>query len=100
MFGTIPHKTRHVKVMGVPIERVFEVRNLELIMDADLRFEKHISNAVRDCFYKLKVKLLVESLVFKSNYADTVYGPRLLSRTEGLIQRLQNACARLCFTVP
>lgn len=44
---------------------------------------------------------LCESLVLsKLNYADVVYGPCLLSRTERLIQRVQNACARFCFTVP
>ena len=29
-----------------------------------------------------------------------VYGPCLLSRTERLIQRVQNACARFCFKIP
>lgn len=36
----------------------------------------------------------------KLNYADIVYGPRLLCRTKRLIQRVQNACARFCFDIP
>lgn len=44
---------------------------------------------------------LVESLVLsKLNYVDTVYGPRLLARTQKLVQRVQNACARFCFAIP
>lgn len=44
---------------------------------------------------------LVESIVLsKLNYADVVIGPRLLSRTQRLVQRVQNACARFCFDVP
>lgn len=44
---------------------------------------------------------LVESLILsKLNYMDAVYGPRLLSKTRRLIQRVQNACARFCFNIP
>lgn len=103
-----------VSLMGEPIERVYEARNLGLQMDCELRYEKHIANCVRNCFYKLKVlyKLrphlkealriqLVESLVLsKLNYMDVVYGPRLLAKTKRLIQRVQNACARFCFNIP
>lgn len=103
-----------ITLMGEPIERVCEARNLGLIVDEGLRFENHVANSVRNCFYRLKTlyKLrpylsedlriqLVESLVLsKLNYSDTVYGPRLLSRTQRLIQRVQNACARFCFYIP
>lgn len=103
-----------VSLMGKPIERVYEARNLGLIMDDNLSFEKHIISAVKTCFYKLKILYnirqylgeevriqLVESLVLsRLNYLDTVVGPRLLSRTQRLIQRVQNACARFCFKIP
>ena len=103
-----------VKLMGEPIERVYEARNLGLTLDKDLRFEKHIADAVRNCFYRLRVlyrirpylseslrEQLVETLVLsRLNYADTVYGPRLLARTDRLIQRIQNACARFCYNIP
>lgn len=83
-------------------------------MDVNLRFEKHITASVKSCFYKLKVLYnirqflseelriqLVESLVLsKLNYLDIVVGPRLLARTQRLIQRVQNACARFCFKIP
>lgn len=108
--------------LGVPrlcidkdqIERVTEARNLGLIVDEQLKFEHHISEIVRNCFYRLKVLYkirnylstevrvrLVDSLVLsRFNYVDTVYGPRLLAKTSTLIQRVQNACARFCFNVP
>lgn len=44
---------------------------------------------------------LVESLVLsKLNYMDPVFGPRLLAKTKRLIQRVQNDCARFCFSIP
>lgn len=104
----------NVMLLGEPVERVEIARNLGLSFDSNLRFEKHVSSCVRNCFYRLKVLYkirpflteelrmqLVESLVLsKLNYADIVYGPRLLARTKQLIQRVQNACARFCFAIP
>lgn len=120
LFGTVNQLnkikpcTGCVTIMGQPIERVYEARNLGLIMDAELRFHKHVTECIRNCYYRLKILykarpylseelrvLLVESLVLsKLNYADTLYGQRLLSKTERMIQRLQNSCARFCFKVP
>ncbi|KAJ8714774.1 hypothetical protein PYW07_002999 [Mythimna separata] len=104
----------NLTLMGEPVERVEEARNLGLRMDSSLRFEKHVAESVKNCFYRLKLlykmrpflseklrEQLAETLVLsKLNYADTVYGPRLLSRTDRLIQRVQNACARFCYSVP
>lgn len=106
--------TTKVMLMGEQIERIYEARNLGLLMDSNLRFEKHVANTVRSCFYKLKVLYkirpyiienlrvrLVESLILsKLNYVDIVIGPRLLVKTQRLVQRVQNACARFCFNVP
>ncbi|KAJ8714528.1 hypothetical protein PYW07_002753 [Mythimna separata] len=120
LFGTVNQISKikpcasTVTIMGQPIERVYEARNLGLTMDTELRFHKHATECIRNCYYRLKILykarpylseelriLLVESLVLsKLNYADTVYGQRLLSKTDRLIQRLQNACARFCFNVP
>lgn len=107
-------QTVDVLVADTPVERVYEARNLGLIMDCDLRFHKHVINCVQNCFYKLKILYnirpflteelritLVESLVLsKLNYMDVVFGPRLLAKTQNLIQRVQNACARFCFNIP
>lgn len=106
--------TINVVLMGESVGRVYEARNLGLTMDAELRYEAHVAKLVRTCFHRLKVLYkirpylseelriqLVESLVISNlNYADAVYGPRLLARTERLIQRVQNACARFCFKIP
>lgn len=103
-----------VVIRGEQIDRVEIACNLGLTMDPQLRFEKHISNSMRSCFYRLKLlysirdylsvdlrKQLVDSLILsRLNYCDTVYGPCLLSRTEKLIQRIQNACTRFCVKIP
>ena len=103
-----------VRLDGGSIEQVTEARNLGVIMDEHLRFERHVTETVSNCFYRLKVLYrirqhlstdlrihLCETLILsKLNYADTVVGERLLVRTKNLIQRVQNACARFCFTIP
>lgn len=103
-----------VRILGAGLERVNEARNLGITFDSNLRFENHILNVVRSCFYRLKVlykfrKLLseksritlCESLVLsRLNYGDLVYGPRLLCKTKRMIQRVQNACCRFCFDIP
>lgn len=108
------HPSINVMLRDAPVDRVYEARNLGLLMDCNLRFEKHVANSVSQCFYKLKVlykirpfineKLrmeLVESLILsKLNYMDVVFGPRLLAKTQKLVQRVQNACARFCFDIP
>lgn len=106
--------TNKVLLMDQPIERVWEARNLGLQMDCDLRFDSHIVSLVRECFYRLKILYnvrphlgvdvrirLTESLILsKLNYTDVVYGPRLTAKTQRLVQRVQNACARFCFDIP
>ena len=105
---------KDVIVSGERIGRVKEARNLGLLMDEQLHFESHVLSVVRSCFYRLKTLYqirryvnavnrirLCDSLVLsKFNYMDVVYGPRLLARTQQLIQRVQNACARYCFDIP
>lgn len=103
-----------VNIRGQAIERVEEVKNLGVILDSDLRFESHVLNLVRNCFYRLKVLYKIRNLLSEKaritvceslilsrlNYGDLVYGPRLLSKTQRLVQRVQNACCRFCFNVP
>ncbi|PZC74075.1 hypothetical protein B5X24_HaOG208392 [Helicoverpa armigera] len=103
-----------IVIRGNKIEQVEQVCSLGLTLDPQLHFEPHINSTVRNCFYRLRVlysirkflsvplrKLLVDTLVLsKFNYCDTVYGPCLLARTERLIQRIQNACARFCVNIP
>lgn len=103
-----------IKINGHPIAQVQEARNLGVMFDGHLRFETHVLDAIRNCFYRLKLLyqirqylsvdmrvMLCESLILsKLNYADTVYGTCILGKTEKLIQRVQNACARFCFNIP
>lgn len=110
----VKNKGLSLEINGSRIEGVCEIRNLGLILDENMRFESHVSNIVRTCFYRLKVLyrirdclneklriVLCETLILsKFNYVDVVIGPRLLERTKKSIQRVQNACARYCFYVP
>jgi hypothetical protein len=103
-----------IKLDDVMIEPVNEARNLGVRMDGKLRFEKHVSEVVKQCYYRLRVLYqirqylsidvriyLCESLILsKLNYADTVTGMCILTRTKKIIQRLQNSCARFCFLIP
>lgn len=110
----IRNKSPAVSVLGQSIENVDEAKNLGVMLDRELRFESHVESLVRNCFFRLKVLYKIrnllseearirvcESLVLsRLNYADLVYGPRLLYKTKRLIQRVQNACCRYCFNVP
>lgn len=103
----------NVLVDDKPIERVFEVRNLGLVMDSNLTFERHVMDVVKNCFFRLKVlyqfrryvsvdvrKRLCDALIMsKINYCINVYGPCLLCKTQNMLQRVQNACARYCFPI-
>lgn len=101
-------------ISGEEIDRVFESRNLGVIMDESLRFESHIADIARNSFYRLKIlyrirdflsedlriKLCDTLILSRFDYADVVYGPRLLARTDRIIQRVQNACAGYCLEFP
>lgn len=111
---TISLHDPHVSIKDFNLERVAEARNLGLVMDESLRFEKHVAETMRNCFYRLKVLYqireclsvdmriqLCDSLILsKLNYGDVVFGGRLLVRTGKALQRIQNACARFCFPIP
>lgn len=104
----------NICIKGFPIAQVQEARNLGVIFDGQLHFETHVTEAVRNCFYRLKLLynirpyisvdirvMLCETLILsKLNYADTVYGTCILGKTEKLLQRVQNAYARYCYNIP
>lgn len=103
-----------IYILNQRLDKVSEARNLGIFLDSHLRFETHVLNLVKSCFYRLKILyrvrnllredlriILMESLVLsKLNYGDVLYGPRLLSTSQRLIQRVQNACCRFCFHIP
>lgn len=86
-----------------------EVKNLGLVLDDRLRFDKHVAYITKRAFGVLKLiyaqkqflnrncrKILCESLVLSHlNYGDVVYGPNLLCRDSRRLQLIQNACVRL-----
>lgn len=101
-------------VQGVAVQRVQSARSLGLVMDGNLKFEEHCLDLVRNCFYRLRILYsirpyidtelrikLCESLILsKFNHCISVYGNCIYGKTLSLLQRVQNACARFCFTVP
>lgn len=113
-YEKIWNKSPVIKIFGEDIEIVNEAKNLGIVFDSKLRFETHVLNLVRNCFYRLKIMYrirnyltekaritLCESIILsRLNYGDLVYGPRLLYKTKRMLQRVQNACCRFCFNVP
>lgn len=103
-----------VRIKDEILQCTKEARNLGVLVDSELRFENHILEIARSCFYRLKilyrirkylsedvrVKVCETLILSKLTYADALYGPRLLVRTQRLVQRIQNACARFCFYIP
>lgn len=117
-FGTrinrqIVNNNINIKINNSSLEIVDQAKNLGLLMDCNLRFEKYINNIIHRSYFSLKliygirhyltlkIKLMLcESLVLsKFNYADTVYGPNLTSQYKRKIQTVQNSCLRLIFGV-
>jgi hypothetical protein len=110
----IAERKPRVSVNGCLLEYVTQARNLGLLMDGGMRFENHVLDIMRNCFYRLKILYRIreclnvdmrikicETLVLsKLNYIDAVFGGCLLARTKKLLQRVQNACVRYCFSVP
>ncbi|XP_052749329.1 uncharacterized protein LOC128200304 [Galleria mellonella] len=98
-----------IYISGERIDYVKEARNLGIVIDSELRFETHVLKLVQSCFYRLRVLYqirnllneevrvtLCESLILsKLNYGDLVYGPRLHSKTQRLIQRIDVAALML-----
>lgn len=103
-----------LSINGQIIPMVQSARNLGLILDSQLRFTEHVSAKVNVCFMRLKSlykyrpylsipvrRILVESIILPVlDYCDVIYGPRLLAKSDKVIQRIQNACARFCFGIP
>jgi hypothetical protein len=110
----IKEQNPRVAVGTEPITQVEKAKNLGIVMDGQLRYIEHVNVKVRNAFYRLKIlyrirkylsvkvrEILVESLILSQfNYADMVYGPRLLAETKKYIQRVQNACVRFCYDIP
>lgn len=114
LIDEITTQTLNVNIHGKGIEQETEARNLGILFDSTLRFDNHISNIVKNCFFRLKllykirkylkedirIKVCESIILSKLNYGDLVYGPRLTSKTARLVQRIQNACCRFCYDIP
>lgn len=95
------------------LEVVSEAKNLGVILDSDLRFEKHMNKLLQRAYCNIKMvygnrhlfplhvkKHLCETLVLSLfNYADALYGPNLTLRYKNKVQKVQNSCLRLIFGI-
>lgn len=86
-------------------------RNLGVIWDCQLRFDKHVSCLIQKGYGKLRilylhkdylptdVKLrLCDALILSAlSYADVVFWPALLERDRESLQKLQNSCIRFAY---
>lgn len=101
-------------INGSTIRWVTSAKNLGLIFDNNLSFEKHVDKLFRISFMKLKmlhrfkyslneeVKLkLVKSLIYPNlDYCSAVFFNFLTSNYKYKIQRVQNACLRFVCCIP
>lgn len=92
---------------------VSEAKNLGVLIDTELKFEKHINKLLQKAYSSIKIiygirqflssnvrKILCESLVLSLfNYSDTVYGPCLTNQFRNKIQKVQNSCLRLIYGI-
>lgn len=103
----------NIIVNDAKLEVVANAKNLGVIMDTELRFEKHINTVLQKAYSSLKMiygirhflpfhvkKLLCETLILSLfNYADVLYGPCLAQKYKFKIQKIQNCCLRLIFGI-
>ena len=92
--------------INIPLKN--EVKNLGVIMDSSLNFEKHVTTCIKSAITKLKILYnskdilnkqlkikLCDSLILSVfNYADVVYGPCITAENSYRIQKIQNCCLR------
>lgn len=88
-------------------------RDLGLHIDANLRFKSHVTSCIQKAFMNLRLiyqhryflsqhlkKTLCDSLVLSHfSHCDVVYGSCLDSIDIGRIQRVQNSCLRLIYSI-
>jgi len=100
-------------VGNTPLPLVEESRNLGVIFDSQLNFEKHVDKKLALIYYKLKslypfrdslpvnIKLLlVESLLYPQlDYCNVVYYNFLTEEYKSKIQLVQNACLRFVYSI-
>lgn len=101
-----------IKIKNEPIERKNHVKNLGIIFDETLSWEKHINNCIGKAYGKLKqtyrfknflsneAKLNISEIYVLSqfNYCDSLFlnSSKLL---KSKIQKVQNSCLRFCLNL-
>ena len=90
-----------------------EAKNLGVVFSTDMRFREHVTRSIQSAYAAIKAiypsrhclsqsikTRLCDSLVLsRFNFGDVVYGPCLTARDRARIQRIQNACMRLIFSI-
>lgn len=118
IFGSKPSCSRiendfNLQINNTNIPLVNSIRNLGIIMDNTFRYRIHVSNCLKNAYYKLKLlfphrsylprnikTLLCESLVLSNfNFCCQVYAPSLDTEYQNKIQKVQNSCIRFIFGI-
>nr|CAI5824394.1 unnamed protein product [Callosobruchus analis] len=103
----------HITVNNCDISLKHEAKNLGLIFDTAMRFDKHVSACIQKAIFKLKSiyphrhylnrdlrRMLCDSTILSTfNYCDVVYGPCLTAANAQRIQRVQNCCLRFIYGI-
>lgn len=103
----------NIKIDNVTLPFVNCAKNLGVFVDEDLRFVDHIKYVNKKAYSSLKLifsnrdilntklkRTLCDSLVLSHfNYCDFIYGNSLYHRDTSKIQRVQNTCCRLIFSL-
>lgn len=101
----------NIKIDNQYVNSSDSARNLGVIMDCQLRFDKHVSYLLQKGYGKLKIlylhkdylprdiKLkLCDTLILSAlSYADIVFWPALFERDKESLQKLQNNCLRFSY---
>ena len=118
LFGPKKARTRVLNFVNItlnnqPLMIADSARNLGLIIDSDVRFDKQITEINKKCFFSLrllfnsrhllntKIKIILcEALVLSHlNFADVVYGACLTEYNCRRLQKIQNSCVRFIYNL-
>jgi len=105
--------TMNININNIKLPIVEKTRNLGIIMDNSLRFDKHIGSLIQKAVITLKKlyaykhllnqqmrTMLCEALVLSIfNFGDPVYNSCLTVTDATRIQRVQNSCLRYIFGI-
>lgn len=110
----LPQTIPNIKMNNDTINISQQSKNLGLLMDDQLSYDKHVANLCKSAYITLKglyqvrdyisiearLKLCESLVLSRLNYCDAVYGPCLTVELSNRLQMVQNACIRYSLNIP